>query len=87
MGSTRIFNILTVIFVALSLCICLVSVLWISEAVSVPSAIAPQTPVPIPTRARLGPPLQPPPDANVPEAPPDQGGDASGVDSAEDSTP
>ncbi len=48
--SNSIYNIISVVFLVLSLLICLVTVGWVSGAVPVPGGLSPATDVPTPTQ-------------------------------------
>ncbi|MFP4322013.1 MAG: hypothetical protein ACLFTK_06130 [Anaerolineales bacterium] len=44
-----LYNGCTLIFIGLSVGVCLLALLWVSETVDVPGSLAPETAVPIPT--------------------------------------
>ncbi|NJL93354.1 MAG: hypothetical protein HC915_06290 [Anaerolineae bacterium] len=48
-SNATLFNGIAVLFLALSLCVCGVTLAWITETVAVPDALAPSTPVEVPT--------------------------------------
>jgi hypothetical protein len=53
MTRVRFFNCISAGFVVLSILICLVSVAWLTDTVSVPDSLRPKTEIPIPTPAVL----------------------------------
>lgn len=51
-STAMLYNVITIVFIALTLGCCLVTVMWVASPDSVPDALSPATAVPLPTRGQ-----------------------------------